>query len=43
MNFEEKYYQEPLIEIISMQEDVIRTSTSGDPFSDGWGDPNLGQ
>ena len=43
MNFEEKYYEEPLIEIIGIQDDVIRTSTSGDPFSDGWGDPNLGQ
>ena len=43
MNFEEKYYEELLIEIISIQDDVVRTSASGDPFGDGWGDPNLGQ
>ena len=43
MSFEEKHYQEPLIEIISMQQDVIRTSGGSDPFDDGWGDPNLGQ
>ena len=41
MNFEEKYYQAPLVEIISIQDDVIRTSTGGDPYEDSWQDPNL--
>ena len=34
----EKYYQELLIEIISLQEDLIRTSTGRDPFDDDWQD-----
>lgn len=38
MDFMEKCYQEPLIEIISLQEDAIRTSTGGDPFNDGYQD-----
>ena len=34
----EKYYQELLIEIISLQEELIRTSTGSDPFDDDWQD-----
>ena len=34
----EKYYQEPLIEVISMQDDLVRTSTGPDPFDDGYTD-----
>ena len=34
----EKYYQEPLIEVISMQDDLVRTSTGKDPFDDGYTD-----
>ena len=41
MDFMEKCYQEPLVEIISMQEEVIRTSSGQDPFDDGYQDPNL--
>ena len=41
MSFTEKRYQELLIEIISMQEDVVTASTGGDPFDDGYKDPNL--
>ena len=38
MDFMEKYYQEPLIEIISLQADIIRTSTGKDPFDDSYED-----
>lgn len=41
MSFEEKYYQAPLIELISIQEDVITASTGKDPFDDGYEDPNF--
>lgn len=34
----EKYYQEPLIEVISMQDDLVRTSTGPDPFDDDYTD-----
>ena len=34
----EKYYQELLIEIISIQDDVVRTSTGKDPFDDSYQD-----
>ncbi len=34
----EKCYQEPLIEIINIQSDVVRTSTGKDPFDDGYTD-----
>ena len=34
----EKYYQELLIEIISIQDDVVRTSTGPDPFDDSYQD-----
>ena len=34
------FYEEPLIEIINILEDVIRTSTGSDGFNDGWEDPN---
>lgn len=33
------FYLEPLVEIISMMDDVIRTSTEDDPYND-WEDPN---
>lgn len=33
-----KYYDEPLVEIISIQDDVVRTSTGKDPFDDGYED-----
>lgn len=33
-----KYYDEPLVEIISIQEDVVRTSTGKDPFDDNYQD-----
>ena len=36
-----RQYEELLIEIISIQDDVIRTSTGGDPFDDSYQDPNL--
>ena len=38
---EKKQYEELLIEIINIQEDVIRTSTGNDTFDDGYQDPNL--
>ena len=41
MDFMEKYYQEPLVEIIGMQEEVIRTSFGKDPFDDEYEDPNF--
>ena len=34
----EKYYQVPLIEIINIQADVVRTSTGKDPFDDEYTD-----
>ena len=36
-----RQYEEWLMEIISIQDDVIRTSTGGDPFDDDYQDPNL--
>ena len=36
-----RQYAELLMEIISIQEDVIRTSTGSDPFNDSYQDPNL--
>ena len=36
-----KDYQELLIEIISLEEEMIRTSTGKDPFDDNWADGNL--
>lgn len=36
-----RQYEELLMEIISIQEDVIRTSTGKDPFDDDYQDPNL--
>ena len=36
-----RQYEEWLMEIISIQDDVIRTSTGGDPFDDSYQDPNL--
>ena len=36
-----RQYEEWLMEIISIQEDVIRTSTGGDSFDDNYQDPNL--
>ena len=41
MSFTEKRYQELLIEIVSMQEDVVTASTGGDSFNDDYRDPNL--
>ena len=35
-----KFYDEPLVEIISMMDDVIITSYGSDGFDDGWEDPN---
>jgi len=37
----EKYYEELLIDVINVQEDVIRTSTQKDPFDDNWTDNNV--
>ena len=34
----EKNYQEPLIAIINIQADIVRTSTGKDPFDDGYTD-----
>lgn len=34
----ERYYQELLIEIISMAEDVVTASTGKDPFDDSYED-----
>ena len=36
-----RQYEEWLMEIISIQDDVIRTSTGVDSFDDGYQDPNL--
>ena len=36
-----KWYNELLIEIISLAEDVIRTSTTSDPFDDDWEDAGV--
>lgn len=36
-----RQYEELLMELISIQEDVIRTSTGNDPFDDSYQDPNL--
>ena len=36
-----KDYQELLIEIISLEEEMIRTSAARDPFDDNWEDGNL--
>ena len=38
----EKDYERPLIEIINILSDVVRTSTGQDPFDDSFTDPNLG-
>lgn len=36
-----RQYEEWLMEIISIQDDVIRTSTGVDSFDDSYRDPNL--
>lgn len=36
-----RQYEEWLMEIISIQGDVIRMSTGDDPFDDSYQDPNL--
>ena len=36
-----KFYNEPLIEVINIFEDVIRTSKESDGFNDGWEDSNV--
>jgi len=36
-----RQYEELLMEIISIQEDTIRTSMGSDPFDDSYQDPNL--
>ena len=33
-----KNYEEPMLNILILQEEVIRTSTGGDPFDDGYTD-----
>ena len=39
----EKDYERPLIEIINILSDVVRTSTGKDPFDDDFTDSNLGK
>ena len=36
-----KNYQELQMDVIDLQNDVVRTSTGADPFEDGYKDPNL--
>ncbi len=33
-----KNYEEPTLNILIFQEEVVRTSTGGDPFDDGYTD-----
>lgn len=36
-----KQYEELIVRICVWQEEIIRTSTIGDPFDDDYQDPNL--
>ena len=37
----EKRYEEPLLTILLLEEEIVRTSTGKDPFDDDYQDPNL--
>ena len=36
-----KDYQELLIGIVSLEDEIVRTSAGQDPFDDNWSDGNL--
>lgn len=36
-----KYYEEPNLTVLFLQDEIVRTSTGKDPFDDDYNDPNF--